>query len=576
MNKYITWTVFLISVAVYYPLFFSSGTLSSGDWPYVYQEHMQELSLFEPPYIWLEPYYRATAKLGFAVELPWEISERLFWFLPIVVLSIFGSYQLTKSWIGSLIYATNTYVLMLIDGGQLGVAMGYAIIPLVVDACKALTGEGVTASTRQRVKDLLSFVLYFSLVLMFDVRMGFIAGIVCFLFGIIHLLTSQNRRAVGKQVLLTGTLAIFLICVLNAFWLMPLVVSGIGSLTGPSDSIYTSSDALSYFSVARFPQSFSLLHPNWPENIFGKVYLMKPEFLFLSLVAFMSIMTVSAKKTKSSHPIVLFFILIALTGSFLSKGVNEPFGFVYTWLFDYVPGFMMFRDPTKFYALTALSYSVLIPHTLLHISRRACTALTVLFVALWIYLLHPVWTGNLDGTFTPEEVPQEYLSFKYMLVSDPTAYTTFWVPVRQRFGYSSETHLAIDSFDRLDIDSIPVVVDWLESSEAHDQMQQWNVKYIIVPHDSEREIFVEKYEYCDACRKQIVHRIEQLTWLHRLDMFTRNDVFEVETSEGHVYGEQSETGNTSVQIGVFMSAGSLACVILMYLFLWNKTEKQRS
>ena len=34
------------------------------------------------------------------------------------------------------------------------------------------------------------------------------------------------------------------------------------------------------------PHALSLLHPNWPENLFGKVYFLQPEFLILPILAF--------------------------------------------------------------------------------------------------------------------------------------------------------------------------------------------------------------------------------------------------------------------------------------------------
>lgn len=559
--NHMKWIVLLIIAAVYYPLFFSQGTLSSGDWPYVYPEHMRELSVFEPPYIWLEPYYRATAKLGFLLGLSWEILERLFWFLPIVVVCMYGSYRLTKSWIGTLVYTTNTYVIMLIDGGQLGVAMSYAFVPLVAEAFKSVMRAGA--------KHLFRFSVLFALLCMLDVRVGYIAGILCVLMLGVSILTVRTTSSDRKEMMKHSLVALCIAVFLNAFWLIPLLISGTGILTGSAGGVYTSTDALTYFSVARFPQTLGLLHPNWPENIFGKIYLMNPVFLVLPFIAFAGLLA-----RNSIQKTVAVYTCVGLAGVFLAKGVQDPFGMIYEWLFQYVPGFMMFRDPTKFYVLIALSYSVLISGVMTHISKRVRIA-PVLFGVLWLSMIHPVWTGRVDGTFTPQEVPDEYRMLKNVLVSDQSSYATFWIPQRQRFGFSSQTHPSFDATGKLEVDSIDVILDWFELPEAHTQMREWQVRYVIVPYDSEGELFLDGYEYCDRCRTRIVNRLEQRGWLERVDSFTQNAVFEVKDHQQYVYGERDST-NSSVRSGLAITAGTAVCVILMYLFVWKKANAPHS
>ncbi|MEK9184848.1 MAG: hypothetical protein AAB866_01630, partial [Patescibacteria group bacterium] len=51
-----------------------------------------------------------------------------------------------------------------------------------------------------------------------------------------------------------------------------------------------------------------------------------------------------------------------------AKQPFPPFGQINVWLFQHFPGMIMFRDPTKWYVLTAVSYAILIPFSLLKIS----------------------------------------------------------------------------------------------------------------------------------------------------------------------------------------------------------------
>ena len=115
--------VFGTVMAVYWRWFFLPGVLSGGDWPYVWDQMARLFSLTPVytreylgfgattlPFTPLEWYFQATGRLF--VFLPWEIVERLFWFIPILIIGSYTSYQLTRSWIGALIYMTNTYILI--------------------------------------------------------------------------------------------------------------------------------------------------------------------------------------------------------------------------------------------------------------------------------------------------------------------------------------------------------------------------------------------------------------------------------------------------------------------------------
>jgi hypothetical protein len=55
---------------------------------------------------------------------------------------------------------------------------------------------------------------------------------------------------------------------------------------------------------------------------------------------------------------VLFFALLSVIGILVSKQVSEPWGNLYYYLYDHLPGFNAFREASKFYVLVALGYAV--------------------------------------------------------------------------------------------------------------------------------------------------------------------------------------------------------------------------
>ena len=67
----------------------------------------------------------------------------------------------------------------------------------------------------------------------------------------------------------------------------------------------------------------------------------------------------------------IFFLALSLFSLFLIGGARPPFGFIYGFLFNYFPGFKIFREPfTKFGELYVLAISVLFYFALLDLERR--------------------------------------------------------------------------------------------------------------------------------------------------------------------------------------------------------------
>ena len=213
---------------------------------------------------------------------------------------------------------------------------------------------------------------------------------------------------------------------------------------------------------------------------------MKPEFLVLPLVAFGSLLFVR----KFS---VLFFAFLAVIGAFLAKGAAEPFGQLYLWLFDHVPGFMLFRDATKFYVLVAVSFTVLIPMIMSRIRFRLAP---FLFVLIWLYTIRPAITHELTGTFQPSPVPEEFVALKDFLVLQDDSFATFWVPLRHRFGYASALHPAREGRE-----------------VTKDELIQYGIRYVIVPPDPKETETADQFA--------------ANPWLRRLPQFRQIGVFKV-------------------------------------------------
>src|SRR3990167_7059210 len=93
-------------------------------------------------YIW--PLMFLYGFLGHNLSLGNEIAVRVVFFLPAVFFSIVNPVIFTKylglskrvQFVSSFLYSLNTYFILLIDGGQIGVALAYSLFPLTLTFLK--------------------------------------------------------------------------------------------------------------------------------------------------------------------------------------------------------------------------------------------------------------------------------------------------------------------------------------------------------------------------------------------------------------------------------------------------------
>lgn len=527
--KIIDLLILCIILIIFVPWITAYGTFSAGDWPYLFLENIKEFSWIPNlRFLWLAPYYQILTKvlveyLGFS----WTIVERVFWFWPFIVLSVISSFVLTRSMIGALIYTINTYSLMLVGGGQLGVAMAYSLAPLVLKSFITCIDNLFFIS--KKAKYLFYAGLFLSIQIMFDPRVAMITLGAALLYG---LFSKKNTSLFWLVIPIAGA------ALLHLYWMVPFLF---GNQAFTPHLGQATQAAVKYLSFASLSQTLSLLHPNWPENIFGKVYFFQPEFLILPILAFASLCFIY-KLSDQNKKYVLFFALTALIGIFLAKGANEPFGFVYLWIFEHVPGFIIYRDPTKFYLLIALSYSVLIPFTLQRcielLKHRSLKSDLLIYLppsAFLIFLLiahREAVMGQLGGTFRPHPVPYEYVRLKDYLNNKQGFSRVLWVPVRQRYGFQSELRpgLSIDDFG---IASISSFLGWIRDPETERELKRNDVTDIVVPTDPLGEIFVTDRMYDDSKRISVVSALRADSDIKEILGFGNIAVFQMKYNYGN-------------------------------------------
>lgn len=494
-----------------------------GDWPYYFPEAVKAMTF--PPRV--NVYWQNNGFGGFdpvrglhAFEsflavvgtqwlgLSWPVVYKIGWFGFALLLSfvspillyrkIFGhSIAAWQMALAGLIYSTNTYILLVAGGGQMGVALAYCVAPLVFASFIRIWANFIRMS-------LAGLVLGFQV--MIDPRIAYVTMIAVVLYYIVQ---KKNLLPIVPPLLVAAAM--------NAFWIVPMLTARYNALTASSDAL-ASAESLSFFSVADFSDAISLLHPNWPENIFGKTYFLQPEFLVIPIIAFTGILTI--KQYNNNNKTILLLAFLALLGAFLSKGVNPPLGEAYRWLFEHVPGFVMFRDPTKFYLLTALSYAVLIPFSLHMLTRRVNTAVVLTaFTVFWLLIVRDAVWGDLGGTFVRRSVPVEYVALKDFLLAQPEFFRTLWVPRQSRFAFSSAVHPAVEAQPLFGATNAATLASAFSDPQAHGALRTHAIRYVIVPSDPFGEIFSSGRLYDPRKRQSYEDMLGRISLLRKLPIF---------------------------------------------------------
>lgn len=546
--------LFILSY-IYLPVFINNVT-SGGDLPLYFDTYIKSLSI---PHIW-NPHWPSglggnqtiILPLKFYIQLPipllvnsfglsWEIIEKIFLFGVFLFLSIFSSYFLTRSWIGSLIYTSNTYILMVFTGGQMGIALSYATVPLVL----ALF---IRLFDRFSLPLILATGLIFSLEIIFDQRIAFLSLLAVLIFLALKFVKNPlDLLRIKKRILLISLIPITVL-LLNAFWILPLLYSKLVGINALQIIERTPGD-VGFFSFAFLENTMSLLHPNFPENIFGKVSFMRPEFLAIPIIAFSSLLFIKLSETikQSNNRHILFFAFLGLIGAFLAKGTNEPFGEIYVWLFNNFPGFSFFRDPTKFYIFIALSYCVIIPFALREISNKFLEnfrakgfyLLSIVFLIFWIFTIRPVFLNQVGGILKENKIPKEYIELKKQIESEPGFFRTMWMPVRSRFGYFSDTHPSIDGYDLFGRIGEATMAGKLGKQEVLSLLSDMSIKYVIVPFDNKGEIFLSDRKYDESKYEEMVDGLFAIPQLKQVSNFGKLTLLELQNQKDHFFIESA-------------------------------------
>lgn len=445
--------IFLLCLLFVYHSLIGFDPRGANDFPYSFTEAVREG--FNIPLIWSTRFsdslgiYTASTLWSYPLDflygfgayfgIDFSVLMRFFGIIPALLIGFISIRKLLKNYqlderaslIGSFFFLANTYFLLLIDGGQINLALAYSLLPGAFYLYKSYFFTNIWKK--------LYFILAFILLSVFDIRIIYFLLVLIlldFLFSLINEHQKVKRSFLAGMTTSVLTLTFFF--GFHSYWILPSLFSKLPSL--PEN--YTSQEQIDFLSFANLGHAFSLLSPHWYQNNFGQISPLIPYFFLITLLAFSSL--ILRPKDRG----VAFWSIVAMASIFLSKGGNPPLPSVYKWLFTNIPGFFLFRDPVKFYFLIALSFSVLISMVSDSIISKFYKYKDFIFLSTILLLsafAYPVYTGKMTGLFSPGRQTGNYFKLAELLKADKDFGRVLWIPNKSPFGYSSSTHPTIEA-----------------------------------------------------------------------------------------------------------------------------------
>jgi hypothetical protein len=562
----------VVSLLTHFHWLLDPRVFTSGDWWFISPEKYRDFVSFSP--IWVTDGLGGTsATPGFylirffeglltTIGSNFAFNEKLFFFLPIIFFSGFGTYIFLRlyfkewlSFVGAVVFAFNTAILFNY-AGALTIAVADALTPFTLYLFRRL----LLAPKNNKL--LVGTAVTFTFMSAYEFRiallvMGLAAGLFAY-----NWLTDEDKRAYLRERVWMITKLGLLLLGLQAFWLLPYLV---GARAGVTFSNLLGQSL--FVSFSDIQNALTLQHPFWTN---ARPATFNPQAIpwyawFIPLAAFAGLLF----PRKRIHKELAYWALLSIVGLFLVKQVNEPLDHAYPWLFAHIPGFAAFREASKFYLFIALSYCVLIPYTLasskqwlqVHLPQKlgrvrmsrvvygvACLGVLLLFAVN----MKPLITGELRTLYVPRHMPSDYATLNSFLDKQPDYFRLMWMPTVSRWAAQTSMHPSLSATNTTQGAWLTQLSEQglgqgatlrdkasnvFAQNTSHDFLNRASVKYVVVPlRDTNNEDdFFQNY---GDDRQYYLNQMDHTSYLQRVNIGTK-DVAVYENKQFQPYASAS-------------------------------------
>lgn len=495
VKQALTYSLFLLPlVLVFKNFFYTPNPLVWGDAPYFYPENLEEL--FNIPYIWdiRNSNFGSPQFLTLWLYIPTflmgllhmifgfnnEIAIRLVFYIPFFICGSLGIFLLLKRFnfsnlakaFGMLFYILNTYTLVLIDGGQIGVTLSYGLFPLVFFSfLKFLNKDSLRFFS-------LTFFTHF-LIFNTDLRIGLILLVFEMIWATFLMETKRVRN------ILKTSAVYFIVLGFCSFWILPflegLKKSGTVINLEPSNFI-------------KLYHSFYLFQPHFPNNDFGNLNKTPIYFIFIPIFLFLGLL----RKSRFILKLAFLFLLFA----FLSKGSSSFLGAIYNVFVNNIPLGSAFRDSSKFYIPAMLVATILLANTtdVIKNNFRRYKFLWIGIIYLTLILtVYPALNGNLSGVLGKKPDTSGFYEIFRLIKDGNSSFRTLWFSERPSLGFSDWNHPAVSANSLFKERPFASMIDgeydlfgFLHNKNISDWYELLGIKYIFYPPNTREKSSTKK------------------------------------------------------------------------------------
>lgn len=552
--------ILILSIIVYHTWFIPNIILTHGDFGFSFIETDKE-NLLTFPLLW-SPGSFGTVNLNITMLPKFLISGLLAHFnfaphlnvqitylWPIVIISSLGVFLLGRkvlnSNIGGFISSLAFCFSVITIGnrtGHLTLATAYAIAPLVVlSLIETLERKKIEFAI---VTALLGYIVSFN-----EFRAFYILAWIMIFYSVFFVfIIERNRRGLIKSGVLVGFL-FSLILLLNSYLFLGLKFS------------FSSTEASGFLnrglfgnSFANILISFSSWNPWWTGEEL-KVFVMQPIPMYFWLIPISAFSGLMLNKRNKN---ILFFGVLSLLGILLTKQSGVPFPNLYQWLYDNFPGFIAFREASKFYFLIALGYSILIGSFVDWLFNNwkkgkwqvwGKYLFTLLILLIFLGNTKPLINEKIGSLFVLRHIPKDYLIFKDFILKQPGFFRTLWVPVDSRWGIYTVEHPKVglvqtlntkwqDFLDPDKYENLPGrerIMSILKQPFSPTLLNISSIKYVVVPirdQANDDDFFI----HYGKSREFYTGDLDKLNYLKTIDLNTEElAVYENKNFHEHFY-----------------------------------------
>lgn len=366
--------------------------------------------------------------------LPIYLTEKIvyvFWFFAIgismyVLASVINKESRTFKIAAVILYQFNFFILSAWWIGERTKFSAYIAFPLVIVVLWLVYKEKLSNSKAAAINILTLFIFNGGGLFGIPLFGGFFIGYTVFILFFSYLSLIRWKLRTIKNFLLVTIITMVGVLLINSYYLFPAgseilaqYKSGVGVHGGLSGLVTWASEIsanTSFINLFRL-QGISDWYDNsshpYAKNYLTNYLLIAISFMWLFL-GFFALLRVKDKEKKE---FVLYCFIVFLLGIFLSAGTHPPFGYVYVFLLEHIPGFAIFRSPYfKFAPAIFLPLSLLVAFTLDSITKKNLRKVIFISFIAVVFLYHyPYFLGNFfswkEGYSTKNQIPDYIFTF---------------------------------------------------------------------------------------------------------------------------------------------------------------------